>query len=77
LVIVTEDFVGTASVQDRILRASFADSAEFVARAWTSGLSALPRQALAQGVEYSFSQGFAGRGGELARQSVGLRVFDA
>jgi len=57
--------------------ASFADSAEFVARAWTSGLSALPRQALAQGVEYSFSQGFAGRGGELARQSVGLRVFDA
>src|ERR1035438_6486237 len=60
-----------------IAGAPLADGTEFIAHAGTSGLSALPDQALAQGVDYGFSQGFAGRGGEFARQVVGFGMFDA
>jgi hypothetical protein len=77
MLIVAEDLIGAAMVQDRIPGAPFADGTEFFPHAWTSGLSTLPHQALAQGVDHGLSQGFAGLCGQLTRQAVGFRVFDA
>jgi hypothetical protein len=77
MLVVAEDLIGGAMVQDRILGAPFADGTELISYAWASGLSTLAQQALAQGVDHGFSQAFAGRGGEFARQVVGFRVFDA
>jgi len=77
VVIVTEDLVGAARVQDRIPGASFADGAEFITHAQSSGFAALAEQPLAKSVDHGVGERFAGRRGEFARQVVGFRMFDA
>jgi hypothetical protein len=73
---VANDLVGGARVQDRILGAPFADSAEFISHTRAAGLAALADQPLAKSVDYGVGQGFAGCCCELARQVVGFGVFD-
>jgi hypothetical protein len=77
MLVVTEDLVGGARVQDRILGAPFANGAEFVSYARASGIAALAEQPLAKSVDHGFGEAFAGCGGEFSGQAVGFRVFDA
>jgi hypothetical protein len=76
MLIVTEDLIGAAMVQDRILGAPFAYGTELISHAWASGLSALADQPLAKSGDDGFGQAFAGQGSEFARQALGFGMFD-